>query len=259
MAKQYVQKIFKVYDEAEKHLSKQSVEVDENQLKQTFASVYSPGPSYQFIFDFPTRSFDYVSDATHQLLGIPAEEFTPTRLFEAIHPEDLDHFKQCEELSGYFLLQFLPKELYPFYKISYQFRHRMSDGGYALFLRQSITLSTDEDGNMSKTLANHSNISHITNTNNNKVSFIDIRGQKSYYNISSVEDLNHPKDEGILLSSREIDIVKLISEGFSSKEIARHLFISFDTVRTHRKNVLRKTGMNNMPQVVGYCVRKGII
>lgn len=259
MAKQYVQKIFKIYDEAERHLAKRSIEVDENQLKKTFASVYSPGPSYQFIFDFPSRSFDYVSDDTQHILGIPPNDFNPEILFGKIHSDDVPHFQHCEELAGYFLLDFIPRELLPFYKVSYQFRHQMPNGNYSLFLRQSITLSTDELGNMSKTMSNHSDISHITNNNNKKVSFIDIRGQKSYFNISTKKDLHASPTEKITLSNREIDVIKLITEGLSSKEIGQHLFISFDTVRTHRKNVLRKTGMKNMPQVVGYCIKEGLI
>lgn len=259
MSKKTMQKIFRIYDQAERHLAKQSIEVDETHLRNTFASIYSPGPSYQFIFDFPTRSFDYVSKETDRILGVQSDKFDPEQLFSLIHPQDIDHFQKCEELAGYFLLEHIPRELLPYYKVSYQFRHQVKTGEYPLFLRQSITLSTDESGNMSKTMSNHSDISHITHLNNKKVSFIDIRGINSYFNISSVRDLNSPPENKLSFSSREMEVIKLISEGFSSKEISTQLYISFDTVRTHRKNILSKTGLKNMTQVVSYSIKEGLI
>jgi DNA-binding CsgD family transcriptional regulator len=52
------------------------------------------------------------------------------------------------------------------------------------------------------------------------------------------------------LSAREKEIVTLISQGFSSGEIATRLFISTHTVRAHRRNILRRTGAKKMTQVV---------
>jgi DNA-binding NarL/FixJ family response regulator len=53
-----------------------------------------------------------------------------------------------------------------------------------------------------------------------------------------------------VLSTRELMIVQCLSEGKSSIEIANELFISPYTVRTHRKNILSKTGARNVAQLV---------
>lgn len=54
------------------------------------------------------------------------------------------------------------------------------------------------------------------------------------------------------LSMREVDVLSLIMQGLSNKKIADRLFISFETVRSHRKNILRKVGVTNTAALVNY-------
>ncbi|MGB0839545.1 MAG: LuxR C-terminal-related transcriptional regulator [Chitinophagales bacterium] len=61
------------------------------------------------------------------------------------------------------------------------------------------------------------------------------------------------------LSSREIEIVQHISEGFSAKEIAKALFISPHTVYTHRKNIMKKVGVNSASELIVFAMKTGII
>lgn len=63
----------------------------------------------------------------------------------------------------------------------------------------------------------------------------------------------------ISLSAREIEIIALISDGFSNKQIADKLFLSTHTVMTHRKNIMNKLGVNNTAGIVMYAVRENII
>jgi DNA-binding CsgD family transcriptional regulator len=61
------------------------------------------------------------------------------------------------------------------------------------------------------------------------------------------------------LSIRELEIVRLLAEGLASKQIADTLCISPNTVHTHRRNLLRKTGSKNMLELAVGCVKKGLI
>ena len=61
------------------------------------------------------------------------------------------------------------------------------------------------------------------------------------------------------LSPRESEIVKLIAEGHTSKEIAETLVISEKTVERHRANVLEKLGMRDRVELTRYAVRRGLI
>jgi DNA-binding NarL/FixJ family response regulator len=61
------------------------------------------------------------------------------------------------------------------------------------------------------------------------------------------------------LSVRETEIVRLVAEGYSSKDIAKMLFLSPHTVHTHRKNILRKLGIGSTSELVLYAVNTGLV
>ena len=67
------------------------------------------------------------------------------------------------------------------------------------------------------------------------------------------------EDSYELLSPREREILQLVAEGKSSKEIAGLLSLSVYTVETHRAKVMQKLHLHNIPELILYAVRKGVI
>ena len=65
--------------------------------------------------------------------------------------------------------------------------------------------------------------------------------------------------EGLNISEREMEIIKLIAEGYSNKEVADKLFLSTHTVTTHRKNIMNKLGLNNTAGLVLFAVRENLV
>lgn len=65
--------------------------------------------------------------------------------------------------------------------------------------------------------------------------------------------------EPMNISKREVDIIKLIAEGYSNKQIGDKLFLSTHTIATHRKNIMAKLGVNNTAGVVVYAIKENII
>lgn len=63
----------------------------------------------------------------------------------------------------------------------------------------------------------------------------------------------------VALSSREIDVLKLLACGFINKEVADQLHISINTVITHRKNIMQKLGSQSLSRLVIYAVQHGHI
>jgi DNA-binding NarL/FixJ family response regulator len=61
------------------------------------------------------------------------------------------------------------------------------------------------------------------------------------------------------LTPRELQVVKLIAEGYSSVDIANALVISRKTVDHHRANILEKLGMRNVAELTRYAIRRGLI
>jgi len=62
-----------------------------------------------------------------------------------------------------------------------------------------------------------------------------------------------------ILTPRELEVLKLIAEAHTSKEIAQQLFISVKTVERHRQNILDKLGMRDRVELTRYAIRRGLI
>jgi len=62
-----------------------------------------------------------------------------------------------------------------------------------------------------------------------------------------------------LLTDREKEVLQLLAEGRSNKEVATLLDLGLSTVETHRANLMQKLGLHNTAEIVLYAVRKGII
>jgi DNA-binding NarL/FixJ family response regulator len=64
---------------------------------------------------------------------------------------------------------------------------------------------------------------------------------------------------GSPLSAREREVMQLLAEGMSNKEVATLLDLSVKTVQTHRANIMRKLNLHSLGQLIHYAIRNGII
>jgi two-component system, NarL family, response regulator NreC len=62
-----------------------------------------------------------------------------------------------------------------------------------------------------------------------------------------------------LLTTREREVLQLVAEGQSNKDVANFLNLSLYTVETHRTHILQKLNLHSVPELILYAVRKGII
>jgi DNA-binding NarL/FixJ family response regulator len=67
------------------------------------------------------------------------------------------------------------------------------------------------------------------------------------------------EEEFDVLTPRELEVLKLIAEAYTSKQIADELFISIKTVDRHRQNILDKLGMRDRVELTRYAIRRGLI
>ncbi len=67
------------------------------------------------------------------------------------------------------------------------------------------------------------------------------------------------EDSYELLTTRERELLQLLAEGKSNKDIARLLNLSLYTVETHRSNILQKLNLHSVPELMLYAIRKGVI
>jgi DNA-binding NarL/FixJ family response regulator len=74
-----------------------------------------------------------------------------------------------------------------------------------------------------------------------------------------INDKKNSTEEPSQLTASEIEIVRMISEGFTTKAMAHRKNISFHTVMTHRKNIFRKLRINNSSELLMYAMKAGLI
>lgn len=95
-----------------------------------------------------------------------------------------------------------------------------------------------------------------------------VMGGKQYLSPAIAErirkqQINHPDvplmDPYEQLTSREREVLQLVAEGYTGKEIADRLTISPRTAEQHRSNIMRKLGLTNQREIVRYALRKGIL
>ena len=93
-----------------------------------------------------------------------------------------------------------------------------------------------------------------------------MRGQSFLYPsaiaglVKDFVERGHAGDEQYeILTPRELQVLKLIAEAYSSKDIAAELVISVKTVERHRQNILDKLGMSDRVELTRYAIRRGLI
>jgi len=120
------------------------------------------------------------------------------------------------------------------------------------FLFQS--LKAGASGYVLKSDADHDIVEAVRRT---------MRGQSFLYPsaVSSlVRDVVERGNEDFeVLTPRELQVLKLIAEAYTSKEIAKELVISVKTVERHRQNILDKLGMSDRVELTRYAIRRGLI
>ena len=79
------------------------------------------------------------------------------------------------------------------------------------------------------------------------------------FNLLSDNKLNQDKPESIELSNRETDVLVALVKGLTNKEISDKLYISVHTVITHRKNIVRKTGIKSVSGLTVYALLNNLV
>ena len=76
---------------------------------------------------------------------------------------------------------------------------------------------------------------------------------------SSVPAPRQPADPGVLLTERELQVLRGMSQGKSNAQIGRELYLSEDTVKTHARRLFRKLGVRDRAQAVAHGFRRGLV
>jgi DNA-binding CsgD family transcriptional regulator/PAS domain-containing protein len=249
-----------VYQTQEGYLATSSAKIQKLNFDYLLAQFFCPSPFFYYILDSPTLTFDYCSESMSKMLGQQFDGESLNAFIEKMHPDDFEFVLKCEDYVANFLNNEVSHDKIIKYKISYCVRLKGKEGKYRLFLIQNIAIQTAEDGALLKVMGIHSDISHITETNNYKLSLTGLDDEPSFLGIDlDVTQNIEVKASANPFSKRELQIIKLLGEGLTASHIADKLHISEETVKTHKKNALKKSSSQNATSLVAYCIRQGLI
>ena len=241
--------------EIENKTSKQSTLLPYINFEEILNSLINIGPFYYYIIDFYDMKISNVSPSIQDIHGFDPKTVKFDNILNTIHPEDINFVTCAEKTTLKFMYEIIGKDNIMNYKSIYSFRSRLKNGEYCLLNHQAIVLTTDDKGGFGKSLNIHTNISHISKKNNYTISLIGLNGNPSYTDIEVLST----SDDFFKLSKRETEIIKLLSEGLNNSEIASKLNISLHTVKTHRKNINKKTSCKNVSELLNKCTSKGLL
>jgi DNA-binding CsgD family transcriptional regulator len=207
---------------------------------------------YFQVFDLGQMKFLFTSKRIFQMVGVTPEEINPGHYTQMVHPDDEEKLGQ-----GRSLVFKMEKEIFQAQKgsvlASYNIRMLNPAGIYNnLFVQDYIFYSPIPYKAVFM-------IQVVTN-----ISRYKMKKNSSHHYIGNDLFLFKFPDETLLkithaFSDRELEIIKLIESGLSSKEIADKLFLSVHTVNTHRSNILGKSGKSHISDLIYELKEKGVL
>ena len=187
-----------------------------------------------------------------KILGYKPSEFNLLTILNLPHPDDKEMVLRVTKGVIEHALSFstIARENSSHY-ISFRFTKK--DGTYVKLLRQSTIFEYADNGTMI------SNISLLTD-----ISFMD-KTDKVSWNVDTPElnmaDFKQKiyKEFIGFFTKRELEIIQLIAKNITTPNIAEQLFISQETVYSHRKNILKKSNCHNAKELIAFCKKNGIL
>ncbi len=185
--------------------------------------------------------------------------FSPEILFSNVHPVDLPKiFAFTNHWISFF--QSTTQERRAFLKPTIYVRLKSVNEIYNWVMIQYVENIYDEDGNINYGLTLVTNISHLKKDNEALMSLLDTYDNScQLFYCSSSQTLDNITIEIPRLTNRELEIIKLLCAGFSSKQIAADLNLSIKTIDNHRQNTLHKTNTKSTAELVAFCINNGFI
>lgn len=244
--------VWNKYPEALSNSSKSAIE--QPKLERIFADIFTVGSYYYYVIDVPNS---LVSNFNSDILKMhPLKEYPQhlKEIIDLIHPDDLQFVVKAEAWT----LEIYHKIGYEHQlhlKVGYCFRMLVDDNKFELFHHQALHTAKDNNGVLVQALNIHTNINHITTINNYIATVSGIGYRKDFYQ----KKFNPDEITNEHLTKRELEILLLLTKNFNDKEIADMLFLSYHTVRTHHKNILRKTNSKNSFELLKHSLENGYL
>jgi DNA-binding CsgD family transcriptional regulator len=193
----------------------------------------------------------WTSKRSVQMMGIEPGQFDPYIQYDATHPDDIRR-----HALGRLKLFDMTNDMYMAGNgevlMSTDVRIKNQSGEYTNMLFQ-MYLFYSKSFNTVFLFQLHTNIN----------AFIKLKQGRHFYIGTDFSNFRFPDKNlltlGTVFSEREFDIINLVDKGLTSQEIANMLYISKNTVNTHRSNILQKSGTHTFNELLHNLKKTGMI
>ena len=207
---------------------------------------------YFFVADLLLGEIIFASSRSIQMIGVDHEELTPYHNIEAVHPEEL-----YRNTNGWAKLLKMANDLIISKKahslLSVNMKMLNPQGTYSEILFQCKLFNKKTPKKKVCVLVVLTNIDSFKMKKHGYHYYIG--NDMSYFRYPDKELLHMGND----LSNREFEIIRMIEQQMSSKQIAEKLFLSIYTVNTHRSNILKKTGKIQISDLIYDFRERGLL
>ncbi|MBX2917241.1 MAG: PAS domain-containing protein [Cyclobacteriaceae bacterium] len=213
-----------------------------------------------YVLDYVNKRYLHIAPSVASILG-----YTNTQLLESgpgfymnlWHPDDLAVYSNKVVPATIKFLKEKSNRTNTLYAISHNHRIKNAYGNWMVFLQRSSYIWS-ASGEIIGAFGFSIDITHYKES------------PSIVHTIEKIDTHFNPIDKepcykmtyhhkGALFSEREVDVLKAIYGGLSSKQIATKLKISPHTVHNHRKNLLSKSGCANSAELIRFAVNEGLL
>ena len=213
-----------------------------------------------FLVDYAKHSFLVISNS-NSFLGYTTQylmDAGPSFLYGIRHPGDFKVFNnKIFPLNMSFIKKHLCDDDIGSYIFTTNYRLKSLEGNWLSISQRSRYIKSSSDGTPLVSIDSLSDISNFKK-NSEIVNIIEkVMGPQKLTKIQV--DTFSPDEQEYPISKREINVLRCICDGMSSKQIAEKLNISIHTINNHRKNMLGKTNCKNLSELAARAIRTGIL
>ncbi|MDI3319936.1 response regulator transcription factor [Pinibacter soli] len=141
---------------------------------------------------------------------------------------------------------------------SFNFRVFSNEGTERIFIQIISFINSFSKEAPLHFVGTFTDITHFKN--DNKIIFVAEKNNADSNDCELItRDVFSPDKNPVHLTKREIEVLKCINVGLSSKQIADKLFASLNTINNHRKNILKKTHTKNTSELISFALKQGLL
>lgn len=226
-------------------------------IERIIGEMFAVGEFYYYLLNLTNSTLSHHHENILKLHGLTDYPKNLKEVLDLTHPDDMPFVIKAEQTVIEKMAEIgFEHQLY--LKLSYCFRMKTASGNYEMFHHQAILTMEDESGQPIQAINIHTNINHITKENPYTVLVTGISPRTDVHQIKLCKfSQSHNFFES--LTKRETEVLSFIIKGFSASEIANALILSEHTVRSHRKNILKKTNSKNSKELLKKAFEWGLL